>query len=171
MKTISFSESWMVKAILEGRKTQTIRPLFCKSASDFDSETMMCFGSTGLMLHKNPHKIRLQKGDKVKLIFRQRSTPKDSWFCMTCGWMMESKPEDDYCVACDHPRKWFPKHFATTEITDAFKVTLSANIASYADYWEADGFNSALEMSAWFLKKYKNPMDSKPFVVYRWRLL
>lgn len=145
MRIISFSEVRFVRAILEGKKTQTIRPLWttaklvfnpirkqsrwekhtCRKISKhFNKEVLSQFTK------KPIHKV----GDKVKLVYKQRVLKKDEIFCSICGKCphpsKEIKPVIDMCEQCGadlypggdghHLRK----HFATANITDVFEIEM-----------------------------------------------
>ncbi len=148
MKVISFSEPRFVRAILEGKKTQTIRPLFREKLIE-DHKVMEGFSIGGaepkttgkmmkVLLNKEP---RFKVGEKAKLMFKQRSTPKDSWFCLDCGSILEVKrplTKDSVGVPIIKREYWycknhgernphtnvFPKHFATVRINDVFEIEM-----------------------------------------------
>lgn len=138
MKIISFSEVRFVRAILEGKKTQTIRPLFGKSNKKW-TETFTPSPFLEMMDDmkiKQPiiKKPRFKVGESAKLMFKQRSTPKDSWFCLKCGDSIaagidvDGKPAGQiWCINCNRSREQneiFPKHFATASIESVFEIEM-----------------------------------------------
>jgi len=104
MRIISFSDIRFVRAILDGSKVQTIRPLFPYHAR-----------------WKKPiHKA----GDKVKLVYKQRVLKKDDWFCPECGMVIDietGETKDDGTLHTHGRTECLPKHFATAEVTEVRK--------------------------------------------------
>lgn len=177
MPALSFSSVDFVKKILEGKKTQTMRPLF-----------------------KEGQKPRLKVGDKVKFYYKMMAGhPKDSWFCKKTGKITEPMVVcgEGCCVErfCDDHKptyladgcKCFPKMFATVEITEVVEIEMikdpfdSRNDGiidhgykvclcdRFEDFARMDGFNSVDDMFEWFHKKY-DLFKNRRFVVYRWKL-
>ena len=166
MPALSFSDVKFVRDILKGRKTQTIRPLGIET------------GWTTSQIYKKPY---LKKGDVVKFYFKQRSTPKDSWFCLKCGTQsFDGRGIGHYCPnekcdVLDGPEQ-FPKHFATVKITEVFEIDMyyDEGVGGYIspdyNFANRDGFKNLGDVLIWFHKKY-DLSEGRRFVVYRWRKL
>jgi hypothetical protein len=146
MPALSFSEVRFVRAILEGRKTQSIRPLFCNLCPKKIIKNGVHWGTEVTYKH-GKHKPRLKKGDIVKCYFKQRSTPKDSWFCLECGKIAELEELenlDETWICPDHKLIGgaFPKHFATVKITDVFEIEMGKKkviiygTGEKVEYWD-----------------------------------
>jgi hypothetical protein len=188
MKVLSFSELRFVRAILEGRKNQTIRPLMCSNCKG--EGYFMHLSSGSLYRHReyNPRRCikcdgkgfrrpRIAEGEKAVLVYRQRS--KNQFFCLKCGegggWFDFPHKED-----CIFPRVLMKK-FATALITEAFEVEIGADTiftfkrhktekSWLEDFSLRDGFESPSALFKWFSQHYEL---SKPkrFAVYRFRLV
>lgn len=164
MAAISFTAEEVLPALLNKRKTQTIRPI-------------------GKRLH--------QKGDIVTLYWRQRSI--NGTFCKKCYKAVPMGRYNGKCFHCGNT-EFFNKKLGRVMITDVFKIevikevrklygTLTMwrirGIDSRTDYWgywnsgqiedlaEQDGFKDSNQMFKW-LNENHNITDSKKFVVYRW---
>lgn len=185
---LSFSELWKVRAILErpNEVNQTIRPLW-RNLNKKEKQMLRPGEMRGATISTNP---RLKVGDIVKLYYKQRSTPKDSWFFICCGTI--KRPSIPYCLNCLEP-DFFTKHFATIKITEVFEIQLTENgigsshdIIDHAlelnektgktttkgvnDFAKRDGFESFDDLLNWFHKKH-NLSIPKRFMVVRWEKL
>jgi len=119
----------------------------------------------------------------VKFVWRQRTTPKDSWFCEKCGKLVNKRT--DYIVhddLADHESiSPFPKIIGTGTITEVSRIhmwmghkrglllqgKLIRNSLDYIELAKRDGFESVDAMRDFFDRTYdiRNP---KRFTVYRW---
>jgi len=139
MKVISFSELWKVKVILEGKANQTIRPLKIIELPPTNPVDRIATWS----------KPRFKVGEQAKLIFKQRSTPKGSWFClkghrgdtrelligdpwhksvegtfMKLGQKAATELGQEIQVKKSPCLFIFPKHFATVKLTSVFEIEM-----------------------------------------------
>ena len=177
MKIISFSAVEILPSLLNKTKTQTIRPAW-KYVKVLD---------TGYEAIRDKP-ARFKVGDKVKLIWKQRS-PKNSWFCSICG--RQQVPLIDSSHTPMHPhlfhymnpnKTMFHKILGTATITEVFKIEMG-KYAGPDGYFvgtphkdtpqpkelaKRDGFKSAKEMFKWFDKHY-GLSQPKNFWVYRWK--
>lgn len=191
MPAISFSSVEFVRAILEGRKTQTLRPLW-RMEGDLST-----FPDEPYMVIKKP---RLKVGQLVKCYYKQRSTPKDSWFHKSDGSIVQfiNKTYSNIVSILDpeitNTMGYFPKHFATVKITEVFEIDIEERyhelvflhpntgwemivMSEKENFAKQDGFqrtsnlypqDTALRaMTLWFIQKY-NLEQPKKFVAYRW---
>ena len=129
VKTISFSVTKILKALLDKSKTQTIRRAYktqeeilkkgklkegylipeddrYESIADFDK---------GVMYHYIKKPPRFKVGDKVKLYWKQRS--KYKWFRKKTGEHIHDFADIDR-------RKHFEKILGEAEITEVFEITM-----------------------------------------------
>jgi len=192
MRILSFSNVRFVRAILEGRKTQTIRPLFRKIIPD----SKVTYSNAPkiaeeIILGKKPiHKV----GDKVKLVYKQRVLKKDDMFCPCCGMVLDKyyNIKIDGDLSHGHGKtECLPKHFATAKIIDVFEILMEYvplhtggsfcykiegnNHIQFESndknlLAEKDGFDSAEDMFRWFDKKYCL-LEPKRFAVYRFEVI
>jgi len=153
VKIISFSAVEILPALLNKTKTQTIRPLWNqKSEIKYikSTETAHVFDFD----YKQPH---FKVGDKVKLIWKQRS--KYKWFCKKCGGeinypqhkeefgaVYEKKSKNAYIYhkgfekgECKFENvevsfiPTFPKLLGTGTITEVFEIEMNKNYVSERD--------------------------------------
>jgi hypothetical protein len=153
MKIISFSAIEILPKLLSKEKDQTIRPLkwtcnFCKekfwSREECDnhiaekSEVDKFYGngnSTSTVYQQDIMEpmTRFKVGDKVKLVWKQRS--KYGWFCDQCGrGIREESVENireventnlpETCSVTDKSIKLFPKLLGTGTITEVFEIEI-----------------------------------------------
>ena len=136
MKTISFSAVEILPALLNKKKTQTIRPAWKKEWIDCDPEC----GNPCLIDHGSyeiPKSPRLSVGDKVRLYWEQRSKFKE--FCRKCG---EKVTRDKGVYRCVSDCFWvgnydtippedshvsglsFNKILGEVEITEVFEIEM-----------------------------------------------
>ncbi len=141
MKVLSFSAVEILPALLDKSKTQTIRPAWEKGTiKNLDTGKMM----GGFV---KPKLARFKVGEKEQVMWKQRTSPKDSWFCKTCGELLTRQEEmvgDIYGHKGDYPScsfsvtkvlldsigdNWkrpdctfFPKILGIVESTDIFKI-------------------------------------------------
>lgn len=147
MKVINFTAVEILPALLDGSKTQTIRPAFSKHP---------CGG-------EKP--ARFKVGEKAVLMWNQRS--QYSMFCSVCGkvFIEHSTCQNGYA---------FRKSIREVEITEVFKLRLNAEEAYgrglpfYQELAKRDGFKDSTEMFKWIHENYDLSTE-KVFWVYRWR--
>lgn len=167
MPSLSFSEVLFVRSILEGKKTQTIRPLWrrAKVARNIDIKGVFIDNfdeKTGLgKAHMDavadiefedfPTEPRLKVGDEVKFYFKQRTLPKDAWFCTKCGEITQEHgltPSGER-VGCAAEGKYHwkpvPKHFATVTITLVEEIGLSKKESKFIPKFLLDLSGKLLE--------------------------
>lgn len=185
----------VLPALLNRTKTQTIRPLF----RDVMRIADLCPGTAEQMLgSKYPNRFkkpRFKVGDLVKNYWKQRTSPKGSWFCIECGDHKLSS--ENFCGNCDDFVKVFPKLLGEVEITEVFKIEMGKKergiyfiysekelavnsiwnnfLKTHQPNWikklsKKDGFKSAEDMFTWFDKR-DNLSIPKPYEVRRWRWL
>ena len=187
MPSLNFSAVEILPELLkffdtEGKegKNQTIRPLKFVMGS-----------SEGKERFQDP---RLKVGDEATIYWKQRTSPKDSWFCRRCGALKYSgklmygmvviektKPECDCGVRYD-----FPKKLGKVKITEVFEIEMHKKEAEKGfllilkgitrnltfserelDIPHRDGFSDFRKMFKWFDKQY-DLSQPKRFAVYRW---
>jgi hypothetical protein len=175
MKIISLSAPEILKATLNRRKRQTIRPLFDKD----DPFNMMKIRAP-----------RFKVGEQAQLMWKQRSTAKD--FCRSCGTGYMMSPVAYYCpnLKCkgEHECNSFPKPIGIVKITEVFKLEMcngldgdfikpvKMKVRDYKKFIEdfavRDGFKDAAQMFAWFSSQYHLAVN-KPlmFACYRWEVV
>ena len=188
MRIISFSEVRFVRAILEGKKTQTIRPMF-----SWVGHPMHQYVNKLVPIHK--------VGDTVKLVYKQRVLKKDNKFCSACGHAFDMEDfnrekdihdqlKDVCCFIPKEKKRLLPKHFATAIVTDVFEtdlyitepgeemknvegMTMHALIADFDEsldeFAKKDGFKDFEEMFQWFDKAY-DLSQPRRFAVYRFKV-
>jgi hypothetical protein len=191
MKAMSFSAVEILPALLSHEKTQTIRPDFfvCK----------MC----GVVEGQCPHRQKLsyyKVGDVIQLLWKQRTSPKDSWFCSKCGqqitgytnrtlqdppinsWVGETHFIDRIMKPCGCTSTQFPKIIGKVKITEVFQIemweTLSLfgvepNTINQYELFKRDGFKSTEEGQRYFSYNYGLRKGGGPFrfEVRRWEWL
>jgi len=155
MPCLSFSAMEILPALLNHKKMQTIRPLWNKKrAKDVSAlELEECrYGKkdcikvldNGDMIFQT--KPRLKAGDIVTLYWRQRSSPKGSWFCKKCGepvkkmipaiYFCENKigiithnTKPSYSCVFESVKSsfipTFPKLLGKVKITEVFEIIMS----------------------------------------------
>jgi hypothetical protein len=173
MKAMSFSAVEVLPAILDHSKTQTIRPdwFVCK----------MC----GVVEGQCPHRQKLsyyKVGDIIQLLWKQRASPTDSWFCKKCGGIVDN--QSLVCCADEnvHPVGNFSKILGTVKITEVFQIemweTLSLfgitpNTVNQYELFKRDGFKSTEEGQRYFSYNYGLRKGGGPFrfEVRRWEWL
>lgn len=168
MKAISFSckpddkiyLEQVLPRLLSGEKTQTIRPMFCKDCMSIDDKEYR-------ELIRSEHKSRYKIGDTVNLMWKQRTSPKDSWFCSRCGEEMVRKNKQNHnlngklletfnwehnpkCPIMINPAiekaTFFPKIIRTVKLTEVFHVEIQVVKDNY------DGFGisvNGINKSGW----------------------
>ena len=161
MKVINFTAVEVLPALLAGTKTQTIRLL--------------------------KGKPRINVGDEVQLMWHQRTSPKDSWFCSECGNKVKATIDDYpfYCHNCKKYVKGFPKIIRTVTIKERFGIEMEAtdgleatriwllgehnflSLDKVKEIAKRDGFGGEQEMFKWFDEHYDLD-EPKKLVVYRW---
>jgi hypothetical protein len=150
VKIISFSAVEILPALLNKTKTQTIRPLW----EDLNLKKIFPKTSTDAYVLKKP---RFKVGDKVKLMWKQRS--KYKWFCKKCGGeinypqhkeefgaVYEKKSKNAYIYhkgfekgECKFENvevsfiPTFPKLLGTGTITEVFEIEMNKNYVSERD--------------------------------------
>lgn len=195
-RVISFSEVDFVRKILQKTKNQTIRPIkyICCQCGKVRNENKIPIrkrykcehcGIISPMILKQPiHKV----GDTVKLSYKSRGYPKDTWFCDGCGvpYVLGTdvnKPQEYSPQLCCHKKtNLFPKHFATAKIVEVFQIELirydickngkPLNFEDKEEIAVRDGFNTpSLEnLYSWFDKRYDLSVPRR-FAVYRFEVI
>ena len=176
MKVLNFTIINILPALLNKTKCSTIRPAWEEKKDDVLVGNFPPYGN----LYKAQNKLiekppRFKVGDKVKLLWNQRS--KYSWFCSECGKGTLLGGE------CCNNRYIFNKHLGNAEITEVFKIKMNMkdnyfklNLPlellneSQDRIAKFDGFKSPKEMFSYFDKKY-DLSQPKQFYTYRWRWL
>lgn len=191
MKVLSFAAIEILPSLLNKTKVQTIKPAFCK---DCGTESHWVNKKNGKGT-RELHLVRFKVGDKVKLMWNQRS--KYGWFCKKCGKGLQNSGVDDTALCPNkHTKvggyeiailnlkqlkkfKVFGKYLGSVEITEVFKIKLSKEVleidwlsyqplVNIKNIAKLDGFKSAEQMFKWF-DNYYNLSQPKAFWVYRWR--
>ncbi len=140
MKTISFSATEVLPALLNGSKKQTIRPAWkicgeCfgtkNTCADNDNPTT-CDDCDDDGFIEKPQRFGI--GDSAKLFWQQRSQSKK--FCKICGMKTIHKnhlyiqPRKKRYIACvdnnnqKPDENWFNKFLRTTKVTEVFKISI-----------------------------------------------
>jgi hypothetical protein len=130
MKTISFSAVEILPSLLDHSKTQTIQPI--KVYEYYEGKPFIT------EKYPNPKTSRFKVGDQVQLLWKMRTSPKDSWFCSKCGVCynmgIPREMEDceivgpvilNPCSQCKVKTTLFPKILGTVEITEVFQIEMS----------------------------------------------
>lgn len=103
MKILSFSAVEVLPALLDRIKTQTIRPAWNINKSVWDEE-LKDYVSLPCRPFKEP---RFKVGEQVQIMWKQRGSPKGSWFCRECGIKAYEASE---CGFSCHSVSVCPKH-------------------------------------------------------------
>ena len=82
MKVLSFSAVEILPALLDKSKTQTIRPAWKDKHPQWDKEPSKCIKEIREGFETKP---RFQPKEQVTLMWKQRTSPKGSWFCRKHG--------------------------------------------------------------------------------------
>ena len=210
MKTLSFTckpndriyLEQVLPALLDRNKGSSIRPLW-KEVKVIDKLNLESVGMTRDMKNlqvqgtiEKSHKEFIYKkpcrkvGEQVQIMWKQRSSPKGSWFCSKCGKQIECYKSKDmtkfsYLFKCEHSkyRQMFPKILGTVEITEVFETWIEDvgreflitqinpqrnRCLDNKEIALKDGFRSAEDMFSWFNKEY-DLSQPRRFAVYRWR--
>jgi len=164
MKVLNFTAVEILPSLLNKTKTQTIRPSQKPSDNYYYDRKM---------IDKQP---RFKVGEEVRLEWKSRSSPKDSWFCSHCGMVSEvaTATKGMNFGGCPQPNMKtipayaFPKILGYGKITEAFELN--------SDEWmedaeadklaERDGFKDFRAMWEWFDRHYDLKTPRK-FWVYR----
>jgi hypothetical protein len=168
MKAISFSAVEILPALLDHSKTQTIRPAW--------KECKMC----GVYLDQCPHgrvTSQFKIGDLVQLMWKQRTSPKDSYFCTTCGSIVKG---GYYTCSCKFDiYRPFPKILGTVKLTEIFTIEMWKGndvplVSGYTlkeseELAKRDGFKIYKEFFEYFAgRRYDWLEKPKTFEVRRW---
>ena len=117
----------------------------------------------------SPFKI----GDEVQLMWKQRTSPKESLFCSHCG--KKAPTTDIECAGWS----WFKKILGTVKITEVFQIEFMKNPRGgeigcivpdgqkWDEIWKRDGFKSGDDLLKWFDEHY-DLSKPKIFEVRRW---
>lgn len=178
MPALSFSVVEILPALLDKTKTQTIRPLWKKGeTTDYGEKTYIAFAP------------RLKVGDIVTLYWKQRSSPKGSFFCSKCGTRLRTDKFSEAVKDMYHCEGSFPfeKIIGKGKLTEVFEIKMwSGNdaplVSGYKlkDTYELarrDGFKPGKEgkygdfYDYFCSKKYGWLETPKRFAVYRWKWL
>jgi len=182
MKVMSFSCVEKLPKLLNHTCGQTIRPAWktinagkCNVIINLewnkDGRLGKCLGQRYDVLKQPRFKI----GEKFRVEWKSRNSPKDSWFCSRCGNETYYSPElgslhkdaveknIQHCVLDK-----FPKILGYGKITQVFKIEMSADGKDISDELAVlDGFSNAQEMLDWFNSHY-SLKKIQQFFVYRW---
>ncbi len=131
---------------------------------------------------------RFKVGDLVKIYWKQRTSPKNSWFCSCCGEKSElcvNDKNEPVGLMSHYDREVFPfpKLITTTKITRVDIIEMrKLPKGSFMALWDSnkyftdddyknvsrdDGFQSASQMFDWFNQHY-DLSGGKKFVRYYW---
>jgi len=133
--------------------------------------------------HYKIHKLRFKIGDKVKMLWKQRS--KYKWVCKKCGSPIVDFPYvcsndncDDTQGSYNLEKIAFPKLLGTGTITKVFQIEMGRNYIIMNGVWlsiydceqiaKLDGFKTVDDFFHYFNKHY-DLSTLKRFAVYRWR--
>ena len=184
MKIISFSATEILPALLNKTKTQTIRPLWRKAPippkqlkkQDEMLYNMMQYVEANLdkISQILPTGPRFKVGDKVKLMWKQRS--KYPLFCRKCGNQIHTRIHN--CLfPLNETKLAFPKLLGTGTITEVFEIEMGRNYIIMNGVWlsiydceqiaKLDGFKTVDDFFHYFNKHY-DLSTPKRFAVYRW---
>lgn len=137
MKVINFSAVEILPALLSHEKTQTIRPL---------PTSISHVGGLKWRIQRVNTTSRYKVGDIVQLMWKQRTSPKDSWFCSNCGNIYHTHTIESngthnavcpICIGEFQPIRAFPKILGTVKLTEIFQIEMGKEqheIGSYC-YW------------------------------------
>ena len=129
-------------------------------------------------------KPRLKVGDEVKIYWKQRTTPKNSWFCGGCGKISElatttnGRMKSVICPENDNKRYIvFPKLITTVKITKVDIIEMwmgngeplitGNRLQETKKIARIDGFRHHLEFLKFFVNNY-DLKEPKKFVRYYW---
>lgn len=186
MKTINFSAVEILPALLSRMKTQTIRP----ARRIIKIPKMGITHLKGIPIEMEKKTIlkapKYEVGDKVQMMWHQRTSPKGTTFCQRCGLSLnprrqcECKPIDKLGLNI-YPM--FSKVLGTATITEVVKLKLELrNTLRFGKQYiatingmefdgeylaEQDGFSSTMDFFVYFDENY-DLSEPKEFWVYRW---
>jgi len=190
MKIISFSAVEILPALLDKRKTQTIRPAWYEIEDKNVLKKISLekqFPTLDRIEQLKEKQPRFKVGEKVRLVWKQRSQHR--WFCNNCGDSLSRGyylPEEiKCCFKCGNYEDFnaIPKTLGTGTISEVFKIRMSIDAVysdtfkfagispeskAYEDLAKQDGFEDAKSMFKWFDEHY-SLVPPKEFIVYRWR--
>lgn len=158
MKALSFSAKQILPALLDRTKTQSIRKawkeLDCKTYHDFKTKSndLQCkgYGSPEITYTESiaggrtkgflEKPTRFSIGEKVRLFWKMRGTPKDARFCRNHGKVLREGAVNNKYLCSYGPglfhwigfRNTFPKVLGVVEITDVFKIQMEGDLRSYS---------------------------------------
>ncbi|MEK6883502.1 MAG: hypothetical protein AABY22_27995, partial [Nanoarchaeota archaeon] len=122
-KILNFSVVEILPALLSKAKTQTIRPAW-------EARPYMVNILAGVKNSKKEifeKSSRFKVGDKVKLLWNQRSKYKDFTYCKKCDRIESFGIYHELarvCSICLSIGKHFTKHLGNAEITEVFKIEI-----------------------------------------------
>jgi len=131
-------------------------------------------------------KPRLKVGDEVKIYWKQRTTPKNSWFCGGCGKISEvattTNRKIGFVICSERPSLYavfavFPKLITTVKITKVDIIEMwmgngeplitGNTLRETKKIARIDGFRHHLQFMKFFIDNY-NLKEPKKFVRYYW---
>jgi hypothetical protein len=177
MKVLSFTCSpddkiyleQILPALLNKTKTQTIRPAWRTNRAKFIGKTDIERLKVDVIGEKQPH---YKVGEKIRLEWKSRNSPKNSHFCQLCGSEIS---EFTHCRNCCASVPMFHKILGRAEITEVFPIEMCLGrvtrldkiLYSIKELWEKDGFKCYDDFYTWFNDKH-DLNTPKKFFVYRW---
>jgi len=137
MKILNFTATEVLPALLDRSKTQTIRPAW---------HDRLAYGEDYEAVAKP---ARFKAGEKIKLMWKARGTPKNAMFCSGCGKMADKQERDvneavgwtgfvntiSPCGCCGHFKTTylFPKILGIVVVTEVFQVRMWINQVECGD--------------------------------------
>jgi hypothetical protein len=189
MKVISMSAVEILPALLNHDKTQTIRPAW-KTMKSGKGNIWVELGQhptekdvIGISLGKSidiPTKSRFEVGDICQIMWKQRTSPKDSWFCKICGKRVGRKDSVCELHGVVGLGDWsFPKILGKVKITEVFQIEMwkgndvplvsGYRLKDSEELAKRDGFKIYKEFFEFFAGKRYDWLDTpKKFWVIRW---
>lgn len=171
-------------SLLDRSKVQTIRPAWSDKPKDLRMSDNQFFKQQIESIFGIEKPARFVVGEKVKLMWKQRNSPADSFFCRKCGrlWDVEMEAENlpDWC---GHQGGLFKKVLGTGIITEVFKIQMwwgndaplitDFKLKDTYKLAKLDGFKPGSngkysDFFNYFVNNY-GLEDPKLFWVYRWK--
>jgi len=182
MKVLNFSAIEILPALLDKTKKQTIRPAFCKDCMnpEYFNNLKLKSDKRYQELIRSEHKARFKVGDKVQIMWKQRTSPKDARFWGDTGEILFPLSKTGK-YTLDILNATFGKILGQAKITEVFQIEMGketddsrwlmqiGNKEAEEVIARKDGFKSYDFMFDWFDKKYKLDDKGKKFWVYRWK--
>ena len=154
MKVLNFTAVEILPALLNRKKVQTIRSVqkykcfWCDQTFTSVEKHQKTHPNLNVRSYNFFQKPRFKVGEKVQLMWNQRSSTTGSIFCKWCGTIFPNTstrydPKTD-CGKCMRGQS-FPKILGVGEITDVFKLSMFHNPDAEGDTWDigADEFVAA----------------------------